>query len=208
MFASVASAAEELLARGYELVHGSKTEPWGQTGARLQTPEGVIVGGLLAEIRRAGAPRVVLLCSRSIVGGNAENAIVRMWMESEDALRSSGAPWPILWPSSFMSNALQWVSQLREGDVVRAPFAGVPVAAIDPFDIAAVAGVALTSGGHAARAYELSGPVPLLPREHVQILADVLQRPLRLEPQPAAQAREQMLQSEPPTFVDAFFRFY
>jgi hypothetical protein len=42
----------------------------------------------------------------------------------------------------------------------------------------------------------------------VQILADVLQRPLRLEPQPAAQAREQMLQSEPPTFVDAFFRFY
>jgi len=30
--------------KGYELLHGVKTEPWGQTIARLQTPEGVIVG--------------------------------------------------------------------------------------------------------------------------------------------------------------------
>lgn len=42
--ASVGSAAEELLAKGYDLLHGIKTEPWGQTIARLQTPEGVIVG--------------------------------------------------------------------------------------------------------------------------------------------------------------------
>jgi catechol 2,3-dioxygenase-like lactoylglutathione lyase family enzyme len=41
---SVGSAAEELTAKGYELLHAVKTEPWGQTIARLQTPEGVIVG--------------------------------------------------------------------------------------------------------------------------------------------------------------------
>lgn len=166
------------------------------------------MNGLLAEIRRAGVQRVVLLSSRSIVGGNQENAIVRMWVESEDAVRSSATQWTILRPSSFMSNALQWVSQIRKGDVVRAPFAGVPVAAIDPSDIAAVAAVALTSDGHAARAYELSGPMPVVPREQVRILADVLQRRLRFEPQPDTEAREQMLKSSPPTFVDAFFRFY
>jgi hypothetical protein len=41
---SVGSAAEELKSRGYQLLHGSRTEPWGQTVARLQTPEGLLVG--------------------------------------------------------------------------------------------------------------------------------------------------------------------
>jgi len=41
---SVASAAEELQSNGYTLLHGVRTEPWGQTIARLQTAEGAIVG--------------------------------------------------------------------------------------------------------------------------------------------------------------------
>jgi len=41
---SVASAADELEARGFALLHGARTEPWGQTVARMQTAEGVIVG--------------------------------------------------------------------------------------------------------------------------------------------------------------------
>ncbi len=41
---SVASAADELEARGFALLHGARTEPWGQTVARMQTAEGTIVG--------------------------------------------------------------------------------------------------------------------------------------------------------------------
>ena len=40
----VAAAARELEGRGYRLVHGARTEPWGQTIARLLTAEGLIVG--------------------------------------------------------------------------------------------------------------------------------------------------------------------
>lgn len=40
----VEAAAEELEHRGYRLLHGPRTEPWGQTIARLQTTEGLIVG--------------------------------------------------------------------------------------------------------------------------------------------------------------------
>ena len=47
-----------------------------------------------------------------------------------------------------MSNALRWRDQLREGDVVREPFANVPVAVIDPQDIGAVAASALRDDGH------------------------------------------------------------
>jgi catechol 2,3-dioxygenase-like lactoylglutathione lyase family enzyme len=40
----VADAAKELEDRGYQLLHGARTEPWGQTVARLLSPEGLIVG--------------------------------------------------------------------------------------------------------------------------------------------------------------------
>jgi catechol 2,3-dioxygenase-like lactoylglutathione lyase family enzyme len=42
--AAVVSAAQELEQAGYELLHPPRKEPWGQTVARLQSPEGAIVG--------------------------------------------------------------------------------------------------------------------------------------------------------------------
>jgi catechol 2,3-dioxygenase-like lactoylglutathione lyase family enzyme len=42
--AAVTRAAEELELAGYELLHSPRTESWGQTVARLQSPEGAIVG--------------------------------------------------------------------------------------------------------------------------------------------------------------------
>jgi catechol 2,3-dioxygenase-like lactoylglutathione lyase family enzyme len=41
---AVALAARELEQAGYALLHGPREEPWGQTVARLQSPEGAIVG--------------------------------------------------------------------------------------------------------------------------------------------------------------------
>jgi catechol 2,3-dioxygenase-like lactoylglutathione lyase family enzyme len=41
---AVVAAGEELQQAGYELLHPARTEPWGQTVARLLTSEGLIVG--------------------------------------------------------------------------------------------------------------------------------------------------------------------
>lgn len=41
---AVAAAAAELRAAGHELVHPPRTEPWGQTVARLLTQDGLMVG--------------------------------------------------------------------------------------------------------------------------------------------------------------------
>jgi catechol 2,3-dioxygenase-like lactoylglutathione lyase family enzyme len=41
--ADVAAAAEELEAKGHRLLHGARTEPWGQTTARLLSPEGLLL---------------------------------------------------------------------------------------------------------------------------------------------------------------------
>ena len=42
--ADVDAAAKELEAKGYDLLHPAKVEPWKQTIARLLSPEGLIVG--------------------------------------------------------------------------------------------------------------------------------------------------------------------
>jgi uncharacterized protein YbjT (DUF2867 family) len=164
--------------------------------------------GVLAEIRRAGVERLVLLSSSAAPGGDMSNAVARYHILSEEAVRESGVPWTFLQPNSFMSNALQWVPQLQAGDVVYAPFANVRVATIDPYDVAAIAAEALTSGGHEGRSYRLSGPESLLPADRVAVLAKVLGRDLRFEGQSDADARAHMSGTMPDEYVDAFFSFF
>ena len=41
---TVQVAADELKERGFRLLHEARTEPWGQTVARLQSSEGAIIG--------------------------------------------------------------------------------------------------------------------------------------------------------------------
>src|SRR3954468_241793 len=162
----------------------------------------------LEHMRRAGVERVTLQSSSAVPSGDTTNAVARYHIESEAAIRDSGLQWTFLQPNGFMSNALEWAEELRRGDVVTAPFAGVRTAQIDPRDIAAVAAAALTQDGHAGRSYRLSGPESLLAAERVAILASVLGRDLRLEPQSDEDARVEMSAAMPPEYVDAFFRFF
>lgn len=164
--------------------------------------------GLLAEMRRAGVERVSLQSSSAVPGGDMSNAVARYHILSEKAVRESGIGWTFLQPNSFMSNTLGWASQLRNGDVVRAPFPDVRVATIDPHDVAAAAAEALISGDHDGRSYRLSGPESLLPADRVAILGRVLGRDLRFEGQSNEEARAQMSESMPAEYVDAFFSFF
>jgi uncharacterized protein YbjT (DUF2867 family) len=162
----------------------------------------------LAAIRAAGVQRVVLLSGSSAGTGDTSNAVTAYMMRSEAAVTQSGVPWAILRPFGFMSNALRWRPQLQEGDVIHEPFADVPVAVIDPHDIAAVAASALRGAEHEGHTYVLSGPQALRPADRVRILGATLGRRLRFEAQSDADARAQMSAQMPIEYVDAFFDFY
>jgi uncharacterized protein YbjT (DUF2867 family) len=166
------------------------------------------MAGTLVEARHAGVRHVALLSGSSAASGDMSNAVSRYMIESETAVRESGLAWTMIRSFGFMSNALQWVPQLRAGDLVRAPFAEVPVAVIDPYDIAAVAAAALTPGGHEGRVYTVSGPESLRPADRARMLGEVLGRDLRFEGQPDDEARAEMTASMPAAYVDAFFDFY
>jgi len=107
-----------------------------------------------------------------------------------------------------MSNALRWLPQLENGDVIRGPFGDVPVSTIHPEDLGAVAARALTTPLHEGKTYRLSGPEALRPGEQVAILAKYAGRDLRFEAQSDEEARAEMEEQMPKEYVDAFFNFF
>jgi uncharacterized protein YbjT (DUF2867 family) len=163
---------------------------------------------IMRDARAAGVQRVVLLSGESAASGDMSNAITAYMVRSEAAVRDSGLQWTIVRPVAFMSNALRWRDKLRRGDVLRLPFAGVRIACVDPRDIAAVACRALLDERHAGQIHVPTGPESLTAADQVRILGEVLRRELRFEAQPDDEAREEMLQTTPPQYVDAFFDFY
>jgi uncharacterized protein YbjT (DUF2867 family) len=166
------------------------------------------IDSLAAEMPVAGVERVVLLSSSAAPSGDRSNAVARYHIMSEQAVRDSGAAWTFLRPNSFMTNTFDWISQLREGDVVRAPFADAAISTIDPADVAAVAARALSSPGLEGRSLRLSGPEALRPAERVRILGAALGCELRFEAVPDDVARKEMTESMPNEYVDAFFSFF
>jgi uncharacterized protein YbjT (DUF2867 family) len=155
-----------------------------------------------------GVDAVFLPAGQPDVAGLLADVVTRFNVVSEAAVRDAGLEWTVLRPSGFASNARQWVPQLRAGDVVREPFADVPVAVIDPADIGAVAALALTGEGLAGRSLRLTGPEATLPADRLAVLADLLGRDLRLEPEPDDVVHRRMSAAMPPQYVDAFFRFF
>ena len=197
-----------------EVVPGDLDHP-ATVEAGLDGVDGVFLLGnfatlpdLLTSMRSAGVGHVAVLTSRCVIGGNPDNAVTRMWLDAEAAVRSSGLAWTILRPSGFHSNTLRWLPQLRAGDLVRAPWPDVAIASIDPADIAAVATAALVDRSYDVQALTLSGPEALTPGDQVTTLAQALGRPLTYEPLTDDDARAAMASDTPPAIVDALFRFF
>jgi uncharacterized protein YbjT (DUF2867 family) len=201
-------------APGAEAIDGDLDQPETLSGA-LTGVRGVFLlpgyrdmPGVLAEIKRTGVQRVVLLSGSSAASGDTSNAVTAYMIRSEAAVKESGVPWTILRSYGLMSNALRWRGQLRSGDVVSEPFTDVRVAMIDPYDIAAVATSALRSNEHDGQTYVLSGAESLVPTDRVRILGEVLGRELHLDAQSNDDARALMSAQMPGEYVDAFFDFY
>lgn len=164
--------------------------------------------GLLADMRAAGVERAVVLSSGAVQGGDLDNFVTRFNTVTEAAVRDAGLSWTVLRPSGFMSNTLQWRPALAAGDTVTEPFADVPIAVIDPADIAAVAALALTEAGHDGRTYRLTGPESLLPGDRLRRLGTVLGRNLQLVPELDDAARARLTAAMSADAADAFFRFF
>jgi uncharacterized protein YbjT (DUF2867 family) len=210
----VREGRQSVLPPGVRPVVGDLNRPETFSGALGRVDAAFLLSGYehqeqtLQALRDAGAERIVLLSSSSVPGGELDNAVTRYHTESEAAVEASGLAWTHLRPSSFMTNTLQLAAQLAAGDLVREPFADVPIAVIDPFDVGSVAARALRSSDYEGRALRLTGPEALRPADRVRVLGTILGRELRFEPKSNDEARAEMEAAMPPEYVDAFFRFF
>ncbi|MET0234218.1 MAG: NAD(P)H-binding protein [Kibdelosporangium sp.] len=113
-------------------------------------------------------------------------------LAAEALIEQATSAWTFLRPTGFAGNALEFAPEIKAGDVVRAPFAKLARPLIHEYDMAAVGVRALTEPGHTGKKYELSGPELVTQEQQVQIIGEVLGRPLRFEEITPEQAKAGM----------------
>ncbi|WP_157249549.1 NAD(P)H-binding protein [Nonomuraea typhae] len=173
-----------------EVVKGDLADPAtleglfdGVTGVHLLTAAGddyatLQTGRELVELaRKAGVRRATLLWNGHV--GPVETAF-------ED----SDLEWTRLEAVDFMGNTLGWAGAVKAEGRVSAAFVDVPGAVVHEADVGAVSARILVEGGHAGKAYSLTGPEALTARERLAVLAEGLGRSLELTELTEAQARE------------------
>jgi uncharacterized protein YbjT (DUF2867 family) len=143
------------------------------------------------------ARRIVFLSSAAVRDNveKQDNPIGQAHADIEQSIESSGVEWTFLRPGGFATNARWWWGQqIREGDVVRWPYAAAAWAPIDERDMAAVAVRALTEKGreHAGGKYYLTGEQSLTQADQVRTIGEAIGRPLRFEEISPEAARPQM----------------
>jgi uncharacterized protein YbjT (DUF2867 family) len=102
--------------------------------------------------------------------------------ELERLLSAAAIDLVVLRPGIFASNALHWwAPQIRNGNVVRWPYAAAETAPVAERDVAAVAARALLDVTNAGGDWVLTGPESLSQAAQVRAIGDAIGRPLRFD---------------------------
>lgn len=157
--------------------------------------DGGDIEAVVKAARGAGVDRVVLLSSLGVGTGTHDT-------DMEDAVERAGVEWTMLRPGGFASNARQWSGTVRAERMIAAPFGSVGLPVIDPADIAAVAAVTLLEDGHGGRAYDLTGPELISPRQQAADIGAALAEPVRFVELSRAQAKARMVEFMPEPIVE------
>ncbi|MFE6857942.1 SDR family oxidoreductase [Nocardia sp. NPDC057668] len=156
---------------------------------------------VLEVVAAQGVRRVVLLSSQGAVTRPDSPGYARL-LAFEKALAASDLEWTVVRPGGFASNSFAWIEPVRTQRVVPAPFGDVGLPVVVPFDIAAVAVEALRADGHHGRAYTVTGPAVVTPREQAEALSAALGEPVRFVELTPEQARTELLKFMPESVAD------
>lgn len=150
---------------------------------------------LLEAAKRAGVQHIVKL---STLEATDHKIQVGKWhYEREELIRASGLDWTVLRPGMFMSNSIEWWSDSikGQGSVFFPGGKKGRVAPVDPRDVARVAALALTQPGHSRQAYELTGSELFTIGQMVQVISQVLGKPIQYVDIPPIAAKLFMLKT-------------
>lgn len=156
---------------------------------------------LVDEAKKNGVKHIVKL---SAMGADAEPGIEmgRWHREMEKYIEASGIAYTFLRPSSFMQNFINYNAEsIKQENKFYQPTGDGKVGYIDARDIAAVGVEALTSEGHAGKAYELTGPEALSNYEVAALMSEVLGREIEFVDVPEPAAKKEMTDNGTPDWM-------
>jgi uncharacterized protein YbjT (DUF2867 family) len=117
----------------------------------------------------------------------------RQHAEIEDELASSGLPYTLLRPTTFMQNTLMAARTVASDGRIYQPFKDGRLGMIDARDIGEVAAKVLTEEGHEGEVYTLTGPAAISFYDVAQALSEVLGKEVSYVSISLEKAKEAML---------------
>jgi uncharacterized protein YbjT (DUF2867 family) len=137
-------------------------------------------------------PRIVRLSVQQ-ASHDAPARNSRQHAEIEDELVSSGLPYTLFRPQSFMQNTLMTTRTVASEGKIYQPFKDGRLGMIDARDIGEVAAKVLTEEGHEGKVYTLTGPAAISMYDVAQALSEVLGKEVSYINVPLEKAKEAML---------------
>jgi uncharacterized protein YbjT (DUF2867 family) len=198
------SKAESLEGRGIQAVFGDLLDPETLRPALEEVgtvflltpihPQQVTQATNVIEAAKESGndPRIVRLSVHQ-ASHDAPTRISRQHAEIEDALVSSGLPYTLLRPQSFMQNTLMAAPTVASQGRIYQPMKEGRLGMIDARDIGEVAAKVLTEEGHEGRIYTLTGPATISFYDVAEALSEVLGKEVSYVPVPLEKAKEAML---------------
>ena len=198
------SKAQSLRSRGVEVIEGDflKPESLGPaldqvTAVFLATPihpEQITQATNVIEAAKdsGAAPRIVRLSVHQ-ASHQAPTRNSRQHAVIEDTLASSGLPYTVLRPQSFMQNTLMAAWTIATQGKIYQPMKDGRLGMIDARDIGAVAARVLTEEGHEGQTYTLTGPAAISFHDVARILSGILGREVSYLSVSLDKAKETML---------------
>ena len=196
--------AQSLKDRGVEAVVGDFLEPEtlipaleGVSTVLLITaihPEQVTqASNVIKAAKESGNdPRIVRLSVHQ-ASHEAPSRNSRQHAQIEDEVRSSGLPYTLLRPTTFMQNTLATARTVASEGKIYQPFKDGKLGMIDAWDIGEVAAKVLTEEGHEGKVYTLTGPAAISLYEVAEALSEVLGKEVRYVNISLEDARRAML---------------
>ncbi|MDQ3912670.1 MAG: SDR family oxidoreductase [Actinomycetota bacterium] len=137
-------------------------------------------------------PRIVrLLVAQASHEAPTKNC--RQHAQIEEELISSGLPYTLLRPTTFMQNTLATTRTVASEGRIDQPFKDGKLGMIDARDIGEAATKVLTEDGHEGKTYTLTGPEAISFHDIAEILSEVLGKKVDYVPITLEKAKEAML---------------
>ena len=146
----------------------------------------------IAAAKQAGRPHVVRM-SAIAAALHVPSRLKEQHLRTEEELKESGLPYTILRPDFFMQNTILAAQTVASDSMVYMALKDGKFGMIDVRDIADVASAVLTSEGHEAQTYHLTGPASISFHDVATGLSKALNKEVSYMDVPPEMARKAML---------------